>query len=81
MSTCLYDTLYKHCVKPIFLYGIEVWSVEFLLNKPGVTQVENRYDLFIPEKHQLNFFFKKDRGFHTYSVNDAVRAEYGVFPL
>ena len=60
MSDCmnkgLYMTLYNHCVKPILLYGSEVWSIDFLINKSGVTQMENRYDLFIPEKTQLRFF-------------------------
>ena len=49
MNTGLYVTLYNHCVKPILLYGSEVWSIDFLINKSGVTQMENRYDLFIPE--------------------------------
>ena len=80
MNTGLYMTLYNHCVKPILLYGSEVWSIDFLINKSGVTQMENRYDLFIPEKTQLRFF-KNVKGVHKYSVNDAVRAEFGVLPL
>ena len=50
MNTGLYVTLYNHCVKPNLLYGSEVWSIDFLIDKPGLTQMENRYDLFIPEK-------------------------------
>ena len=80
MNTGLYVTLYNHCVKPILLYGSEVWSIDFLINKPGLTQMENRYDLFIPEKTQLKFL-KNVMGVHKYSVNDAVRADFGIFPL
>ena len=71
MNTGLYVTLYNHCVKPILLYGSEVWSIDFLINKPRLTQMENRYDLFIPEKTQLKFL-KNLMGVHKYSVNDAV---------
>ena len=80
MNTGLYVTLYNHCVKPILLYGSEVWSIDFLINKPGLTQMENRYDLFLPEKTQLKFL-KNVMGVHKYSVNDAVRADFGIFPL
>ena len=80
MNTGLYVTLYNHCVKPILLYGSEVWSVDFLINKTGVAQMENRYELFIPENIQLKFF-KHVMGDHTYSVKDAVRAEFGILPL
>ena len=80
VNTGLYVTLYNHCVKPILLYGSEVWSIDFLINKPGLTQMENRYDLFIPEKTQLKFL-KNVMGVHKYSVNDAVRADFGIFPL
>ena len=54
--TQVYVTLYNRCVKSILLCGSEVWSIGFLINKPGVTQMENRYDLFIPEKMQLKVF-------------------------
>ena len=70
-------TLYNHCLEPILLYGSEVWSVGFLIHKPGLTRLENRNDLLIPDKNQLKFF-KKVRGVLTYSVNDAVRAEFGA---
>ena len=80
MNTGLYVTLYNHYVKPILLYGSEVWSIDFLINKPGLTQMENRYDLFMPEKTQLKFL-KNVMGVHKYSVNDAVRADFGIFPL
>ena len=63
MNTGLYVTLYKHCVEPILLYGSEVWSIDFLIYKPGLTQMENRYDLCIPEKTQLNFL-KNVMGVH-----------------
>ena len=29
MNTGLYVTLFSQCVKPILLYGSEVWSVEY----------------------------------------------------
>ena len=50
MNTGLYVNLYNHCVKLIRLYGSEVWSVDFLINKPGVTQMKKRLEVFIPEK-------------------------------
>ena len=56
MITGLYVTLHYHCVKPILLYVSEVWSVDFPINKHGVTQMENRYDLFIPEKTRLKLY-------------------------
>ena len=54
MKTGLYVTLYNQCVKPILLYGSELWYIDFLINKPGVTQMEKRNDLFVPEKLSLN---------------------------
>ena len=44
-----------------------------------MTQLENRFGIFIPETTQLNFF-KNARGVHKYSVNDAVRVDFGIFP-
>ena len=44
-----------------------------------MTQLENRYGIFIPETTQLKFF-KNARGVNKYSVNDAVRVDFGVFP-
>ena len=80
MNAGLYVTLFNHCVKPIFLYGSEVWSLDFIINKPGLPRLENRYDLFTPEKIQLKFL-KNVLGVHKYSVNDAVRAEFGILPI
>ena len=42
--------------------------------------MENRYDRFIPGKTQLKFL-KNVMGVHKYSVNDAVRADCGIFPF
>ena len=42
MNAGLYVTLFNHCVKPILLYGSEVWSLDFIKT--------NGYDLFTPEK-------------------------------
>ena len=81
MNTGLYATLYNHCLKHILLYGSEVRSIYFLINKPGLTQMEKRYDLFIPEKKNQLKFLKNVMGTHNYSVNDAVRADFGIFPL
>ena len=67
MNTGLYVTLYNHCVKPILLYGSEVWSVDFLINKTGVAQMENIYELFIPEKKNQLKFFKNVMGVHKFS--------------
>ena len=36
----IYVTLYNHCVKPILLYGSEVWSTDFFINKRGKRYVQ-----------------------------------------
>ena len=45
-----------------------------------MTQKENIYDLFIPEMVQLKFLKINFMGVYKHSVNDAVRADFGVFP-
>ena len=51
--------------------------VTFPINKPGVTQMENRYDLLIPEKTRMKFF-ENLICVHKCSVNDADRAVFCV---
>ena len=70
----LYVTLFKHCVNPILLYGSEVWSLDFIINKPGLLRLENRYDLFTPEKLQLKFL-KNVLGVHNYTP----RQKFSIF--
>ena len=53
INTELYLTIYEHCVKPILLYCSEIWSIDFLINKAGQTEIAQRYDLLLPEKLQL----------------------------
>ena len=80
MNAGRYVTLFNHCVKSILLYGSEVWSLDFIINKPGLIQLENRYDLFAPEKNSTKIP-EKCLGGYKYSVNDAVRAEFGILQL
>ena len=49
MNTELYLTMYEHCVKPI-LYCSEIWSLDFIINKNDLTQIERRYELLQSEK-------------------------------
>ena len=48
MNTGLYVTLYNHCVKPILLYGSEVWSIDFLIIAPAFSKVRYRGSNFRP---------------------------------
>ena len=80
INTELYLTIYEHCVKPILLYCSEIWSIDFLINKAGQTEIAQRYDLLLPEKLQLRFL-KSVMGVHKYANNNAVRSEFGIFAL
>ena len=73
-------TIYEHCVKPILLCCSEIWSLDFLINKAGQTEIAQRYDLLLPEKLQLRFL-KSVMGVHKSANNNAVRSEFGIFPL
>ena len=77
INTELYLTIYEHCVKPVLLYCSEIWSIDFLINKAEIAQ---RYDLLLPEKLQLRFL-KSVMGVHKSANNNAVRSEFGIFPL
>ena len=39
INTELYLIIYEHCVKPILLYCSEIWSIDFLINKAGQTEL------------------------------------------
>ena len=78
INTELYLTIYEHCVKPILLYCSEIWSIDFLINKAGQTEIAQRYDLLLPEKLQLRFL-KSVMGVHKYANNNAVRSEFCYF--
>ena len=80
INTELYLTIYEHCVKPILLYCSEIRSTDFLINKAGQTEIAQRYDLLLPEKLQLRFL-KSVMGVHKSANNNAVRSEFGIFPL
>ena len=80
MNTELYLTIYQHCVKPILLYCSEIWSLDFIVNKNDLTQIEQRYELLQSEKIQVRFL-KSVMGVHKYASNNAVRSEFGIFPL
>ena len=77
INTELYLTIYEHCVKPILLYCSDIWSIDFLINKAGKTEIAQRYDLLLPEKLQLRFL----KSVHKSANNNAVRSEFGIFPL
>ena len=76
----LYLTIYEHCVKHILLYCSKIWSIDFLINKAGQTEIAQRYDLLLPEKLQL-CFLKSVMGVHKSANNNAVRSQFGIFPL
>ena len=80
INTELYLTIYENCVKPILLYCSEIWLIDFLINKAGQTEIAQRYDLFLPEKLQLRFL-KSVMGVHKSANNNAIRSEFGIFPL
>ena len=72
INTELYLTIYEHCIKPILLYCSEIWSIDFLINKAGQTEIAQRYDLLLPEKLQLRFL-KSVMGGHKYANNNTVK--------
>ena len=45
INTELYLTIYK----PVLLYCSEIWSIDFLINKAGQTEIAKRYDLLCLE--------------------------------
>ena len=52
-------TVFRVCLqirqRAFISYYSKVWSLDFIINKPGLIHLENRYDLFTPEKIQLKF--------------------------
>ena len=56
MNTELYLTIYQHCVKPILLYCSEIWSLDFIVNKNDLTQIEQRYESLQSEKNPGTLF-------------------------
>ena len=80
INTELYVAIYEHCVKPILLYCSEIWSIDFLINKAGQTEIAQRYDLLLPEKLQ-QCFLKSVMDVHKSANNNAVKSEFGIFPL
>ena len=70
--------LYEQCVKPILLYYSDVWCLDRVLLIASI--LEQKYDVLPIEKVQLKFC-KMLLGVHKSAVNNAVRAELGIFPL
>ena len=70
--------LFDACIKPILLYGSEIWGTDFL----GTTEslFDKRYNNFIPDKIFLKFA-KMLLGVDKSAVNIAVLAEICRYPI
>lgn len=75
--------LFDHTVKPVALYGSEIWGT---INSSSKSVAKDKYDLFksldvLPcEKLHIKFL-KYILGVHKKSSNDAVKGELGRYPL
>ena len=70
--------LFDACVKPIFLYCSEIWSLDILIKRN--LNFESKYDSFVLNKTQIKFA-KFVLGVHKSATNIAVLSELGLFPL
>ena len=71
--------LFDQLIKPICLYGSEIWGIEKLkLN--NISKVYESMDSFTSEKPNLSFS-KFILGVHKKAQNTTVRSELGRFPL
>ena len=81
----LFLKLFDTCVKPILLYGSELWSV-FNVNicrnctDASKFSLERQYDNFLPEKVHTRFC-KFILGVNKYRSNFASKADLGRYPL
>ena len=76
--------LYDHMIKPIVVYGSEIWGV-FKTNsaackKDSLFSLENIYKNNIADKSQINYL-KYILGVNKHSSNLAVLSETGRFPM
>ena len=78
LNVDLFLNLYEHCVKPILLYCSEVWCLDKVMYRSS--DLEQKYHILPIEKVQLKFC-KILLGVHKSAVNNAVRAELGIFLL
>ena len=66
------------CVKPILLYGTEVWNIDLLLK--NVNNLDHNMLRFLPENPHLKYL-KVITGLNRAAVNVALLSETGRFPL
>ena len=77
--------LFDTCVKPVLLYGTELWSVVHINCSKNFTDASNfslekHYEDFLPEKNQSRFC-KFILGVNKYAPNLASKAELGRYPV
>ena len=77
--------LFDACVKPVLLYGSELWSVFNLnlskkLSGEQECALEKTFDSFLPEKIHTRYC-KYILGVGKYACNMAPKAELGRFPI
>ena len=80
-KTCL--NLFDALVKPICLYGSEIWGAEKHINPKKLDPIENIFEKFIDKQpaEKLDISFCKFiLGLHSKACNMAVRGELGRFP-
>ena len=80
ISTALH--VFNHTIKPILLYGCEIWSSFNLKSskyRNGIT-LEKIFSKSLAERLQLKFY-KFILGVHRKSSNFAVFSELGCFPI
>ena len=82
INTKLALYLFDSLIKPIMLYGSEIWGITEFTNNNGtlVKQLYNKFPTSQVEKLQLSFF-KYLLGVNTKASNAAVLGELGRFPL
>ncbi len=75
--------LYDSMIKPILLYGSEVWGAFVLDFEKLFTESEEKTKLYDTVKIEQNHmkFCKYLLGVHRFSTNNGVRGELGRFPL
>jgi hypothetical protein len=76
--------LFDHTIKPVLLYGCEVWAT-VNPTRAGITRcnsnkIQKAFSDFEPEKLNIKFC-KYTLGVHKMASNDAVLGELGRFPL
>jgi hypothetical protein len=76
--------LFDHTIKPILLYGCEVWATvnptRACITRCNSDKIQKAFSDFEPEKLNLKFC-KYTLGVHKMATNAAVLGELGRFPL